>query len=353
MKDYYQILGVSKEASQEEIKKAYYKLAHKYHPDKGGDKEKMKEINEAYQILSDKEKRSRYDKFGNEGPQMGGSHDFNWAWGKDFDFEDLGEIFNDFFSFGGARASHKKNLKRGRDIEIDMEISLEDVFKGIDREINLRKEIICSRCSGSGSEPGTSVKECFSCRGTGEVQQVKRTFMGSFTKWSVCPECKGEGRTPEKPCNVCKGEGRIVGMEKIKILIPKGIDSGQAIRFKGKGGAGKKGGSAGDLFVRINVKKHPVFERRGDDLLFSVLLNFSQAVLGDKIEALTIEGKKITIKIPSGSQSGTILKVPGRGIPHFSGYGRGDLYFELVIKTPKHLTRRQKELLNKLKEQGL
>lgn len=352
-KDYYQVLGVSKNASQEEIKKAYYKLAHKYHPDKGGDKEKMKEINEAYQTLSDKEKRAQYDRFGQAGPGFGRDWDFGWSWGHNFDFEDLGEMFDDFFGFGGARATRKKNIKKGQDIRVDMEIPLETALSGISKGINLRKQVVCPRCSGTGAEPGTSIKECFSCRGAGQVQQVKRTFLGSFTKWTICPECKGEGQKPETSCNVCHGQGRVRDEEKIEVVIPAGIDTNQIIRFAGKGEAGLRGGQPGDLFIRIFVKKHPLFERRGDDLFAPLPLSFSQAVLGDKVEAPTLEGAKLFLKIPAGSDPGRILRVAGKGIPHFSGYGRGDLYFELNIRTPKHLTKKQKELLKELKEEGL
>jgi len=372
MKDYYQILGVSRDASQEEIKKAYYKLAHKYHPDKGGDEKKFKEINEAYQVLSNKEKRTQYDRFGRvfEGAEPG--FDFQWAWGRpgeDFeeafgpDFGDLGEIFEEVFGFGGAR--RKKDLKRGKNIEIDIEIPLEDVLKGKEKEITLSKMISCSRCQGSGAEPGTPINECFSCRGIGEVQQIKRTFFGSFTRFAICPECGGEGQRPERPCNVCRGEGRVGGQEDIKIFIPAGVDSNQVIKIEGKGEAGKKGGRPGDLYVRIFVKQHPIFKRKGDDLYISFPISFSQAVLGDEIEVSTLESpegkpsasygvkKKILLKVPSGTESGKILRISGKGIPHFSGYGRGNLYVELIVKTPKKLTKKQKELLEQLRKENL
>ena len=361
MKDYYQILGVSRDATAEDIKKAYYKLAHKYHPDKGGDEKKFKEINEAYQVLSNTEKRTQYDKFGRvfEGASGAGAEpgfDFQWAWGRpdidfEFDFGDLGEMVDEMFGFSTPRK--RKDLKRGKDIEIEMEISLQDSLKTKEREITILKYVTCSRCQGKGAEPGTKVVECFSCRGTGEVQQIKKTFFGSFTRWTICPECGGEGNRPEKFCNVCKGEGRIKGEEKIKIWIPAGVDTNQVIKVEGKGEAGKRGGKPGDLYVRIFVKKHPVFERKGDDLYIDVPISFSQAALGDEIEIPTLDGKKIILKIPSGTESGKILRISEKGIPHFSGYGRGNLYVELIIKTPKKLTKRQKELLEKLKEEGI
>ena len=368
MRDYYQILGVQKNASPDEIKKAYYKLAHKYHPDKGGDEKKFKEINEAYQTLSDKEKRTQYDQFGRvfEGAGAQPGFDFQWAWGRpspeggpdfEFDFEDLGEMVEEMFGFG---APHKrKNLKKGKDIEIDIEVSLEDILKGKEKIITLEKMILCPRCQGTGAESGTKITECFSCRGTGQVQQIKKTFFGSFTKYVTCPECGGEGYRPEKPCNVCRGEGRIKGQEEIRVFIPAGVDTNQIIKVEGKGEAGRKGGKSGDLYIRVFVKKHPVFERKSDDLYISVPISFSQAALGDEIEVPTLEGKdaerpkKILLKVSSGTESGKILRISERGIPHFSGYGRGNLYVELIVRTPKKLTKKQKELLEKLKEEGI
>ena len=358
-KDYYQILGISRDASQDEIKKAYRKLAHKYHPDKGGDEKKFKEINEAYQILSDKEKRSQYDRFGRVFEGAPG-FDFQWAWGRpgeEFDeifggdFEDLGEMVEEMFGFGAPR--RRKDLKRGKDIEIDLEIPLEDTLKGKEKEITLAKMISCSRCQGTGAEPGTPINECFSCRGTGQVQQIKKTFFGSFTRYTTCPECRGEGYRPEKPCNVCRGEGRIRGEEDIKIFVPAGVDTNQVIKVEERGEAGRRGGKSGDLYVRIFVKKHPIFKRKGDDLYISVPISFPQAALGDEIEISTLEGAKLLLKVSSGTESGKILRISGKGIPHFSGYGRGDMYVELTVKTPKKLSKKQKELLEKLKAEGI
>lgn len=358
-RDYYQILGVSRGASSEEIKKAYYKLAHKYHPDKGGDGKKFKEINEAYQTLSDKEKRAQYDRFGRvfEGG-AGPGFDFTWSWGKPgfggFDFGDLGdlsEMIEEIFGFGVPK--RKRDLKRGRDIKITLEIPLEKTLKNQEKEITLSKMILCFRCQGTGAEPSTKIKECFSCRGTGQVQQIKRTFFGSFTRVTTCPECGGEGQRPEKPCNVCKGEGRVKGEEDIKIFIPAGIDTNQIIKVEGKGEAGRRGGRAGDLYVRILVKEHPIFKRKGDDLYLRVPISFSQAALGDEIEISTLSGKKISLKVAQGTESGKILRISGKGIPHFSRSGRGNLYIELIVKTPRKLTKEQKELLEKLKKEGI
>jgi molecular chaperone DnaJ len=365
-KDYYEILGVPREASVDEIKKAFHRLAHKHHPHKGGDEKKFKEINEAYQILSNQEKRTQYDKFGQvfEGGMPGGgpqgNWDFNWAWGNgnpqeqgaEFEFGDLGDIFESFFG-GGGRPSKKKDIKKGRDIKIEIEVTLEEVLVGVEKEISLGKMISCSRCKGMGAEPGTQVNQCFSCRGTGEVQQIKRTMFGSFTSWAVCPECGGEGIKPKNPCNVCKGEGRLKGEEDIKIFIPAGVDTNQVIKVQGKGGAGKKGGKAGDLYVSIFVKEHPVFQRKGDDLYATVSISFPQAALGDEIEIQTLDKTKILLNVPAGTESGKVLRISGKGIPHFSNYGKGNLFVELVVETPKKLTKRQKELLEELKRENL
>src|SRR3989344_249737 len=304
--DYYEILGITKSASQEEVKKAFHKLAHKYHPDKGGDEKKFKEINEAYQVLSDAQKRQQYDQFGpsmNSG-QANGS-DFNWAWQNQsqggFDAEDLGDIFENFFSFGGGgRPGRKKDIKKGKDIQVDIEITLEDTLKEIARIITLEKLATCHRCSGKGAEPGTKLNECVMCRGQGQVQEVKRTILGSYTTFATCPECRGEGTKPDKPCNVCKGEGRTKGREKIDINIPAGIDSNQVIKLDSRGEAGKKNGKAGDLYARILVKKHSVFARKEDDLYLTEYIGFSQAVLGDEIEIPTLEGPKIILTVPTG-----------------------------------------------------
>ena len=363
--DYYEILGITKNASQDEIKKAFHKLAHQHHPDKGGDEKKFKEINEAYQVLSDKQKRAQYDQYGRvfENGQPGGDGSgFNWAWGNgqpgenvEFDMGDLGDVFEQFFGggFGGARKSTKKDARRGKDIQVDIEMTLEKILKEHVEKITISKQVTCHRCQGTGAEPDTKIKECFSCRGTGQVQQVKKTVFGSYTTLATCPECKGEGTIPEKPCNVCKGEGRTKGTETIEIHIPAGIDSNQVIRVDGKGEAGKKGAKSGNLFARIFIKKHPIFERRGDDLFSETEINFSQAALGDEIEIRSLEGTNILLQVPAGTETGKILRISGKGIPHFGSYGRGNLYIEFKVKTPKKLSRKQKELFDQLKKEGL
>jgi len=372
--DYYEVLGVQKTASQDEIKKAFHKLAHKHHPDKGGDEKKFKEINEAYQVLSDKQKREQYDQFGRvfengmPGGGAGQGWDFNWAWGNrnqgnqefEFDFGDIGDVFEEFFNSGNQRTA-RKDVKRGKDIQVDIEIPLEKTLKETVEKITLVKYVVCHRCNGNGAEPSTKIKECFSCRGSGQVQQVKKTIFGSYTTFAVCPECQGEGTRPEKPCNVCKGEGRVKAEDMIEVAIPAGVDTDQIIKVEKRGEAGRKGGKAGDLYARIFVKRHSVFERRGDDLYTSISINFSQAALGDEVEVETLDKNlsagsgqaKLILTVPSGTESGRVLRVSGKGVTHFGGYGRGNLYIELKVKTPKKLSRKQKELLDKLKEEGL
>ena len=361
MSDYYTILGVDKNASNEDIKKAYRKLAHQYHPDKGGSAEKFKQLNEAYQILSNKEKREQYDKYGRVFEGAGGGagqagfggagFDFNG-----FDFGDfgLGDIFGDIFGFGGSRqGGRRQEMNRGDDIEIEIDLDLKDVLFGLKKTIFLDGMANCQRCAGTGGEPGTKVKECFTCRGTGEVQQIRKTILGSIARFVVCPECKGQGKIPEKPCNVCKGEGRIRGDQKIEVAIPAGVDTGQILKVDGAGDAGIRAGKTGDLYIKIFVKPHSVFQRKGDDLYVQESITFSQAALGNEVEIKTLDGKSLSLKVPSGLQSGKVFKISSRGVPHFSGWGKGNLYVKLVVKTPEKLTKKQKDLLEQLRKEGV
>ena len=362
MKDYYEMLGVSRSASDVEIRRAYRKLAHKHHPDKGGDAKKFKQVSEAYKVLSNKSKRAQYDRFGQvfEGAQAGPEQGFDFRQsagsnnGFNFEFGDasnLNDIFSEFFGRSDLNGNRERDFRRGKDIQIDIQVDLEDIIHNQEKEIVLNEKIICSRCNGKGAEPGTSVEECFSCRGTGQVQQVRRTFFGTVTRYVVCPECGGEGTKLKSPCNVCKGEGRVQGEEKIKIVIPAGVDSSQILKVKGKGDAGKRGGKSGDLYIKILVKKHPLFRRKGDDLFFRHSVSFPEAALGSEIEINILDSKKISLKIPAGTQPGKVFRISKKGIPHFGSFGRGDLYVELEIRTPERLNKKQKELLEKLKEE--
>lgn len=364
MADYYQILGIEHSANQEEIKKAYRKLAHQFHPDKGGDSKKFKEINEAYQTLGNEEKRQQYDRYGRtfEGAGHnqagGGGFDFGSFWqggqGAAFDFGNvnLDDIFDNFFS-GGTRRSGKKNPNKGKDLEVAIAINLEDTLKGAKKIISFSKFKVCTRCEGSGAEPGSAIKECFSCRGTGEVQQMQKTVFGTITRVITCPECKAEGHIPEKPCNVCKGEGRAKGEEELEIFIPSGIDTGQVLKIDGAADAGRHKGKFGDLYIKIFVNPSPDFQRKGDDLFTNTAISFSQAALGAEIDIKTLDPGLVVLKVPSGVESGKIFRIGGKGIPHFSSWGRGDLYVALTVKTPKKLTKKQKDLLEQLRKEGL
>ena len=369
-KDYYKILGVSKDASADDIKNAYRNLAHKYHPDKGGDAEKFKEINEAYQILSNKDKRSQYDQFGQAfdgqmgGQSAGGFSGFGgqgqdgWFWGRpdanfDFEFNDLGDMVEEMFGFGATGGKKKKDGRRGKDIHVDLEITLEEAFLGVEKEFTISHFVTCARCGGTGAEPGTKVNECFSCRGTGTVQQIRKTFLGSFTRATVCPECGGEGYRPEKPCNVCRGDGRVKTEDRIRVAVPAGIDNSQVIKLEQKGDAGRRGGKAGDLYIRIVVAPHNMFERRGDDLFVTLPVTLSQSALGGEIEVPTIEGKAVLLKVPAGTESGKVFRVSGKGITKYSGFGRGNMYVNIEVKAPKKLTKKQKDLLEQLQQEGL
>lgn len=368
MKDYYKILGVPRDASQEEIKKAFYKLAHKYHPDKGGDPEKFKEINEAYQVLGNKEKRAQYDRFGTTFDNVAGGgqysegfspfEDFGFdfsSFGRkdsfDFDTSIFEEIFGEFFG-ADFPFSSRKEKKKEKDIITDIYITLEEVFNGTERRIILSKYKECEECGGSGRAPGTGEKECPSCRGSGKVKEIKNTIFGTFARSSVCPQCNGSGTIPEEKCKRCKGEGRIWGREEIKISIPAGIEDGETIKIKGKGEAGKRGMISGDLYVRIHIEPHPKFKRRGDDIYYETTINFSEAVLGTKKDIPTLAGR-VELKIPPGTQNGKLLRLKGMGIPHLNKRGKGDMYVKINVKIPERITRRQREIIEKLREEGL
>ena len=364
--DYYNILGVSKGASDDEIKKAYRKLAHQHHPDKaGGNEQKFKEINEAYQVLSDKSKRAQYDQFGRtfEQGQSGGGQGFGGFDFGNFDFGDIfsggggfssqGGDFEDIFSniFGGGSARGQRKA-RGRDIQVDVEISFVEMVKGAQRSINLYRSVICNHCEGSGGEPRTGKKTCPTCHGAGQVKKTSRSFFGSFSQVSVCPECNGEGNVFEKKCSRCGGDGRIKKEEQVEINIPAGIQDGQTISLEGQGEAGGRGARPGNLYVVVHIAAHSKFSRNGNDILSTEYIPFSLATLGGKTEIETIEGNLI-LKIPSGTQSGEIFRVKGKGVPELNGRGQGNQMVKIIVQTPKNLSRRQKELLEELEKEGI
>lgn len=352
-KDYYKILGISRDASQEDIKRAYRKLAHQYHPDKGGgDGTKFKEVNEAYQILSDPQKRSQYDRFGAafEGGTSPG-WDFS-AFGGPASGWDLNDIFGEFFGggpFAGTRPRTRERT-RGRDIGLDLEVTLEEAFRGVLKEVELRKFTTCSRCRGQGAEPGTKKKTCETCKGSGEVQESRRTFFGVFSQIRTCSACGGLGEYPETVCRDCGGDGRVRALEKLSIPVPAGADTGNVIKISGKGEEAPRSGSGpGDLIVQVRIKPHPIFEREGENLYSEVEVSFPQAVFGDMVEVKTIDGK-VDLKIPAGTQSGTELRLRSKGMPTGRGE-RGDHFVTVQVKTPSKLSRKAKKLLEELKDE--
>ena len=379
-KNYYDLLGVSKGATTDEIKKAYRKLAHKHHPDKsGGDEAKFKEINQAYQVLSDDSKRKQYDQFGQtfdgagSGSSYGGGAGNGGFGGFDFSgFQGFGGNkdgfsaqggpasgwefeggFEDIFSdiFGGGRAAGRRKPK-GQDIQVDVEISFEEMVKGVDKEIELYKRVQCDHCHGEGSEPGSGRKTCPTCGGAGKVRKTNNSFFGSFSQIVTCADCQGEGMIYEKKCSKCHGEGSVKESAKIKISIPAGIQDGQTISVSGQGEAGGRGSRAGDLFVLIHVKKHVKFVRKGDDILSTEKIPFSMAVFGGKIEIETVL-EKLILKIPAGTASGEIFRIKNAGAPDLHGRGTGNHLVTVVVDVPRNLSREQKSILEKLQDQGM
>ena len=361
MEDYYEILGVSKDASQEEIKKAYRKLAHKHHPDKGGDEEKFKKINKAYQVLSDEKKRAQYDKYGEVpggGAGAGGRRrsGFEQQAGRgQFDFGNLEDILSQMFGGGGgfrSKSGARKKANQGQDIKVDVRVDLEDILEDQKKSITINKYVQCPRCDGKGAEPGSEMIQCETCNGEGKVKAEKQTPFGRVAQVTVCPDCEGAGEIPEEECENCHGEGRIRQGHKFEFTIPAGVSSEQVLQFEGQGHAAKKNGKSGDLYVKISVNNKAGFERKGDDLYTTREISISQAVLGDEIEVETLKGSA-TLNIPQGSEEGDTLKIKGKGIPKFSGFGRGDLYVELSISVPDNLTSEQRKLMKELQKEGL
>lgn len=346
-KDYYEILGLSKGASDAEIKKAFRSLARKYHPDvnkESGSTEKFKEINQAYQVLSDPQKRQQYDAFGT----AGGSGFSGFGGGfEGFDFGDIsgfGDIFDMFFGGRPQRRRRGMGPEEGADLRYDLEISLEEAFSGIEKEIDIEHLLSCPACKGSGASQGTKPLRCPECDGSGQVRRMQRTPLGSFTSIVNCPKCQGRGEVITSPCKSCSGSGRMRGQHKVKVKIPPGVDNGVRLRVKGAGDAGVRGGAPGDLYVFIQVKPHPVFKREGPDLVQNIKIAFTQAALGCEIMLKTLEGQA-RLKVPAGTQPKTHFKLKGKGMPSLRGPGKGDLYVIAEVTTPKDLSRQEAELL--------
>lgn len=354
-KDYYEILGVPKSSSADEIKKAYRRLALKYHPDRAPEDKKkeyeakFKEISQAYGVLSDKDKRAQYDKFGQvpEGGRGFSQQDFGSFYdafgGRDaFEDLDLGRVFSEMFGFGGGHT--RKAAQQGQDLEIELEIELEEAFTGVKKEIELKKMITCPECGGRG---GFDFKKCSVCQGSGYQQVRQQSLFGVFIQQKVCSHCHGRGEVPAKICPKCAGDGRIREKNKITIDIPAGIDNDQRIKLSGQGEAAPRGGRSGDLFARIRVKPHKYFERKENNLYYNLVINFAQAALGDKIEIPTFGGN-IKIKIPAGTQPGTNIVCKSKGMTKLYGRGKGDLIIRIQVSVPKKLSREQKRLIEQL-----
>ena len=351
-RDYYDILGVGKSADATEIKKAYRKLAMKYHPDKNpGDKEaeeKFKEINEAYEVLSDETKRKNYDQFGHEGVNgqgFGGAGGFG---GQGFGgFDDIfGDIFGDMFGggFGGGSRPRRRGPERGADIKQRINISFEEAAFGKKVQVKINRSEECDQCHGSGAKPGTSKKTCPTCHGSGQVQSVQRTPFGNIASMRTCSTCNGEGEVIDSPCSKCHGKGSIRKTKTIEVDIPAGIDEGQMIKLGGQGELGTRGGPRGDLYIEVNVKPHQLFTREGYDVYLEMPITFAQATLGERIQVPTLDGK-VEYEIPEGTQTGTVFRLKGKGIPKLRSNVRGDQYVKVTVEIPKKLNEKQKELV--------
>jgi molecular chaperone DnaJ len=352
-RDYYEVLGVNRDAGEDDIKKAYRKLAVKFHPDKNpGDKhaeEKFKELGEAYEALSDPQKRAAYDQYGHNAfdPRMRAGRGGGGGFHDPFDifrevFGGGGSIFDEFF--GGGRGDPTQP-QRGNDLRYDLEISFEEAALGTEKEISVTKPERCDVCEGSGSEPGSKTRTCSTCNGRGQVI----TSRGIFSIAQTCPQCHGAGKVIEKPCKECRGVGRKDRASKIKLKIPAGVDAGARLRSSGNGEAGLRGGPAGDLYVVLHLKAHEIFQRDGDDLLCEVPVSFVQAALGAEIQVPTL-GEKATIKVPAGTQPGTMFRLRGKGVKNVQGYGHGDLHVRITVEVPTHLTSAQKAKLEDFAE---
>ncbi|MDD6024476.1 MAG: molecular chaperone DnaJ [Oscillospiraceae bacterium] len=357
-RDCYEVLGVEKNASDDVIKKAYRKLAKKYHPDLNpGDKEaeaKFKEVGEAYEILSDPDKRARYDQYGFAGVDpnyAAGDSGFGGGFGGfGFDGVDLGSIFNDFFGGSSGTSSRRNGPRKGENVRTSVILDFEEAAFGCKKEVSAQRVENCSKCSGTGSADGSAPETCSACNGSGVTTTVRQTPFGSMRQQSTCQKCGGTGKTVKNPCPTCRGKGKVRKNKKITIDVPAGVDNGQSIRMGGEGSVGSQGGPNGDLYIEVAVRNHSIFERNGNDISCEVPITFVQAALGGELEIPTLEGK-YTYTIPEGTQTGTEFRLRGKGIPMVNYPNRrGDLYFTVVVETPRNLSREQKELLRKFGE---
>ncbi|MEA3345450.1 MAG: molecular chaperone DnaJ [Chloroflexota bacterium] len=343
-RDYYEVLGVGRGASEEEIKRAYRQLARKYHPDVNDSpdaEERFKEINEAYQVLSDSETRARYDRFGHAGVKGTPASDFT-GFGDIFD-----EMFRGFGMGGFGRTRARRRPRRGSDLRYDLELTFEEAVFGCEKEIEVPRYEPCPRCGGSGAEPGTHPVRCPKCNGTGEVRHVRQSILGSFVSVTTCPRCGGTGEIIENPCRRCGGEGKVRVSREISVDIPAGVEDGMRIRLAGQGELGEKGGPPGDLYVAVHVRPHPHFRRRDNDIILELSINVAQAALGDEVTVPTLNGSEKLV-IPTGTQTGTVFRLRGKGVPYLRRNGRGDQIVVTQVAVPTDLTEEQKELFEQL-----
>ncbi len=362
-RDYYEVLGVDKNATDDELKKAYRRLAKKYHPDANPDNKKeaeakFKEVNEAYENLSDPQKRRMYDQFGHNGPQgfggagQNGYYSYSTSGFDGFDMGDLGDIFSSFFGSGfgtsGRTSKGRSGPTKGADLRYDIEISFEDAFLGVEKEISFNREETCSTCNGTGAKPGTKVQTCSMCGGTGQIKQVQTTILGQMQTTRTCTACHGEGKIITEHCETCKGKGKIKKPTKIKIKIPAGIDDNQTIILRGEGAAGTKGGPKGDLYITVHLKRHHLYTRKDDNVYCDIPITFTQATLGADLDIPMVDGSKLKFKIPEGTQTDTKFRIKGKGFKNVNRSYEGDFIFTVIVQTPKRLTKEQRELIEQL-----
>ena len=358
-RDFYEVLGVQKSATEDEIKKAYRQLAKKYHPDMNpGDKEaerKFKEVNEAYEVLSNKEKRQKYDQFGHAGVDpnfgAGGFGGGFGGFGGGFDGFDFGDIFSNFFggATGRSYSARRDVPRKGETINTSVSLTFEEAAFGCEKEVSINRTESCTECKGTGSANGSAPETCGVCHGRGQVQTTQRTPLGTFSTSTICSACRGTGKVVKNPCSKCSGRGVVVKSKRIKVKIPAGIDNGQIVSIGGEGNVGSNGGPKGDVYVSVSVKPHKIFKREGNSIYIDLPISFAQAALGDTIKVPTIDGL-VDYTIAEGTQNDEIFTIRGKGMPNISGRGRGDQFVHVIVETPRALTQKQKELLRKFDE---
>ena len=362
-RDYYEVLGVDRNASDEDLKKAFRKLAKKYHPDANPDnkeeaEKKFKEVNEAYEVLSDKQKRQMYDQFGFNAPGAGGQGGGYYSYGSGFDgfggfsdfgdFSDLGDIFSSFFGGGSSGTRSSNSIRRGNDLKASIDITFEEAYKGTEKEISINRNEVCASCKGSGAKSGTGAEKCSACNGSGKIRQVVTTPFGQMQTQKTCSTCNGTGKVIKEPCPECKGKGRIKKIVKIKVKIPEGIDDGQTIVLKGEGESGYNGGPSGDLYIVIHLKKHSIYTRKAEHVLCDIPITFTNAALGTELKIPMVDGSIEKYKIPEGTQTGTKFTIKNKGFKSVNGNWRGDFVFTVIVQTPKKLTHEQRLLMVEL-----